>query len=802
MTTARNIANAKLTIGSTSISLGSTAVTTISGLTLSGATLTGSLTANGSTGTSGYLLSSTGAGVQWITPPAGYLAPTIGSTQIVSNTTYTTLPGVTSVNGTTIPLNGTLITSATTSLPSVTSVNGISLTPATTGFSIAGGSTTSKTLTLSNTLTLAGTDASTLNIGAGGTLGTAAFTAATAYQTSNTTLTGVAGLSSSGTGLVKNTAGTWSYDTNAYIAGSSPTITTPVIDSISASAVGAATSLHPTVTTGSIAIGAGLTTGALNIAASGTDITPITIGHTNATIALNGAITTSSTINKVTITAPTTSATLTLITGSTLATGTAASLTLSLSSAATTVATIPSGTVILQDLGTAQSITGVKTFSTAPIISSITNIGTITLPTATGTLALNPTTTQGDVIYASATGTPGTLQRLAPSATNGYVLAYDTSLNAPKWASAPAPTTVAGVRASTPILAKQSYVGSNNIIPIYTSPLGYDTAIDSLSFTNMNAGAASVKLFLTNKNIENQKFAATSNNTTTAASSTDGITWTLRTMPSALGWNSATYGNGVFVAVSNNTTTAASSADGGITWTLRTMPASVAWQSVTYGNGVFAVVGQATTTAASSTDGITWTLRTMPSATNWYSVTYGNGVFAAIAINTTTAASSTDGITWTLRTMPASTSWVSTTYGNGVFAAISQTTTTAASSTDGITWTLRTLPSALNWYSVTYGNGVFAAIALTTTTAASSTDGITWTLRTLPSAVAWRSVGSGHMQDTEIIYKNASIAANGTTWIDANKYDPIFIPAGYSLIAQSSVSPVNIQISGERWVNV
>ena len=32
-----------------------------------------------------------------------------------------------------------------------------------------------KTLTVSNTLTLAGTDSSTLNIGAGGTLGTAAF---------------------------------------------------------------------------------------------------------------------------------------------------------------------------------------------------------------------------------------------------------------------------------------------------------------------------------------------------------------------------------------------------------------------------------------------------------------------------------------------------------------------------------------------------------------------------------------------------------------------------------------------------
>ena len=255
----------------------------------------------------------------------------------------------------------------------------------------------------------------------------------TTGQASSTTLTGVAGLSSSGTGLVKNTAGTWSYDTNAYITGSSPTITTPIIDSISASAVGAATSLHPTVTTGSIAIGEGLTTGALNIAASGTGITPITIGHANATIALNGAITTSSTINKVTITAPTTSATLTLITGSTLATNTAASLTLGLSSANPTVAIIPSGTVNLQDLGTAQTITGVKTFSTAPVISTITNTGTITFPTTSGTLMLNPTTTKGDLIIASATGTPGTLSRLAPSATNNYVLGYNTTSAAPQW---------------------------------------------------------------------------------------------------------------------------------------------------------------------------------------------------------------------------------------------------------------------------------------------------------------------------------------------------------------------------------
>jgi len=58
------------TLGSTSIASGAT-VTTIAGLTLSGATLTGTLTANSSAGTSGQVLSSTGSGLQWITPSQG-----------------------------------------------------------------------------------------------------------------------------------------------------------------------------------------------------------------------------------------------------------------------------------------------------------------------------------------------------------------------------------------------------------------------------------------------------------------------------------------------------------------------------------------------------------------------------------------------------------------------------------------------------------------------------------------------------------------------------------------------------------
>ncbi|MFO0863550.1 MAG: hypothetical protein U0744_02630 [Gemmataceae bacterium] len=75
------------------------------------------------------------------------------------------------------------------------SVNGLTLTAAATGFTIAGGSTP-KTLTVNNSIGISGTDGSTLNVGAGGTLGTAAFTAASVYQTSI-----------SATGLLKGAGG-------------------------------------------------------------------------------------------------------------------------------------------------------------------------------------------------------------------------------------------------------------------------------------------------------------------------------------------------------------------------------------------------------------------------------------------------------------------------------------------------------------------------------------------------------------------------------------------------------------------
>ena len=144
---------------------------------LAGPTFTGLVTvpAYGS-GTAGLVINATQ--VQATGAQLNYLAGATGTTGTnTTNVVFSTSP--------------TLVT-PTLGAATATSINKMAITaPATSStLAVAEG----KTFTCSNTLTLTGTDSSSLAIGTGGTLGTAAYTAATAYQAADPDLTALAGV--------------------------------------------------------------------------------------------------------------------------------------------------------------------------------------------------------------------------------------------------------------------------------------------------------------------------------------------------------------------------------------------------------------------------------------------------------------------------------------------------------------------------------------------------------------------------------------------------------------------------------
>lgn len=227
----------------------------------------------------------------------------------------------------------------------------------------------------------------------------------------------------------------------------------------------------------------------------------------------------------------------------------------------------------------------------------------------------------------------------------------------------------------------------------------------------------------------------------TVNTTSDGITWTARAsaLPSTATWCGVTYGNGLFVAVATGSTTAAASSTDGITWTSRTLPSSSNWLATTYGGGNFvAVTGATSTVAAYSTNGTSWSSATLPTSGDWRSVTYGGGTFVAASYNSANAAYSTDGgQTWTGTSLPVSANWSSVAYGNGVFIAVAFNSAIAAYSTDGITWSPAVLPNSRNWQCCAYSPSLklFAAMARGSTSGgATSPNGVDWTARTIASA--------------------------------------------------------------------
>jgi hypothetical protein len=178
------------------------------------------------------------------------------------------------------------------------------------------------------------------------------------------------------------------------------------------------------------------------------------------------------------------------------------------------------------------------------------------------------------------------------------------------------------------------------------------------------------------------QFVALSNGLISAAS-TDGINWQTYSAP-AFSPDYATYGNGTFVVVGSGESTCLTSTNG-TSWTVRTLPVASSWSGIAYGSGLFVVIdkgsGSGSPVYLTSPDGIAWTQRALPVSADWRAVTYGDGAFVIVSSGTpSTTLTSTDGLTWTQRALPIAAGWRAVGFGGGTFVALSNSSTAASAS--------------------------------------------------------------------------------------------------------------------------
>ena len=336
--------------------------------------------------------------------------------------------------------------------------------------------------------------------------------------------------------------------------------------------------------------------------------------------------------------------------------------------------------------------------------------------------------------------------------------------------------------------------------------------------------------------------------------------YTLPTIGISTEYNSIAYGNGKFITIANGGQTAASSTNGS-TWTAIPLPESKTWASVAYGNGYWTIIANGggladpgSTVLYSKSDGNGWRTSQLSSLSGWTDVVYGNGKFVAIADDsdgTSAVSYSTDyGKTWTAGTGISNSKWSSITYNGGTFVAVSEGKTfinvaaTGGAGTGGrfdviarsgqsydvvlnagganyLADDVITIPgtslggaSPANDITITIGTvgagglggtlgeiGTFTVDSGTAgagvgTSAAYSTNGIAWTVVVLPSSGVWADVagGNGLFVATSKYSTNSVYSIDGITWLAS----PYNINAGKIAYGQGVFVALSTT-SGEGW---
>jgi hypothetical protein len=197
------------------------------------------------------------------------------------------------------------------------------------------------------------------------------------------------------------------------------------------------------------------------------------------------------------------------------------------------------------------------------------------------------------------------------------------------------------------------------------------------------------------------------------ATSPDGVTWTLRAMPSTSSWAIATNGSNQFIGTVHAGTTTAKSTDG-ITWSAGAALPGVnkSTQGAPVFNGSLCLVlsNTASTAYTSSDNATTWGAQTLPAAANTAPFVVG-GLFWYFSSATTAYTSATGATgTWTSRALPVTPDGVLYQDFDGALWIAANTGSVFYRSTDGINWVLQAITpiyATVNGTAVRTVNGVY-----------------------------------------------------------------------------------------------
>jgi len=204
------------------------------------------------------------------------------------------------------------------------------------------------------------------------------------------------------------------------------------------------------------------------------------------------------------------------------------------------------------------------------------------------------------------------------------------------------------------------------------------------------------------------------------------------------------YGNNTYVYITNGTSYGTST--DGVSWTARSMPSNLNWQGLIYANNQFTTIGYNSNTIAHSADGINWTTATLPTYSyntkegvrtrnaGWFSVAYGNNTYVAIGNSVDNNVgkkiiTSSNGTTWTTRSDPGGSDFRDLVFINGEFLILGNTRIWRSS--DGTSWT-STNNSTTALDSIVYDNNKYVGFDRASAVIRTSTNLSTFTTVTLP----------------------------------------------------------------------